>query len=77
MSVRGDVLLATIQDRFGIRTSATDVDTVGGLIWHRLGRTPVPGDFVEFAPDGRELRVDAMDGRAVIRASFIEPGDVR
>lgn len=74
VSVRGDVLLATLRDRFGTRTETTDVDTVGGLIWHCLGRTPVPGDVVQIAPDEPELRVDAMDGRAVTRASFAEPG---
>ncbi len=77
VSVRGDVLLSTLHDRYAIRTQATDVDTVGGLIWHHLGRTPIPGDVVAFAPDGPELRVDAMDGRNVTRASFTEPGDAR
>jgi CBS domain containing-hemolysin-like protein len=53
------------------------VDTVGGLVWHHLGRTPQPGDVVAIAPDGPEVRVDAMDGRAVTRVSFDEPGDAR
>jgi putative hemolysin len=77
VSVRGDVLLSTLQDRFGIRTDTVDVDTVGGLVWHHLGRIPVPGDIVAITHDGPELRVDAMDGRAVTRASFTEPGDSR
>ena len=77
VSVRGDVLLTTLQDRFGIRTEDVDVDTVGGLIWHHLGRTPVAGDIVHVPPDGLELRVDAMDGRAVTRASFTEPSGDR
>ena len=74
ISVRGDILLSTLADRFGIPPRDAAVDTVGGLIWHQLGRTPVPGDVVESAPDGLELRVDEMDGRAVARASFIDPG---
>jgi putative hemolysin len=77
VSVRGDVLLATLRDRFGIRTDALDVDTVGGLVWHHLGRTPVPGDSVAITPEGPELRVDAMDGRTVTRASFTNPGGDR
>jgi putative hemolysin len=72
VSVRGDVLLSTLQGRFGVNTDAAEVDTVGGLIWHHLGRTPAPGDTVRMGPDGPELRVDAMDGRAVTRASFTE-----
>lgn len=77
VSVRGDVLLSTLRDRFDIRIVDVDVDTVGGLIWHRLGRTPRPGDTVITTPEGPELRVDAMDGRAVTRASFTDPGDSR
>jgi putative hemolysin len=74
VSVRGDVLLSTLQDRFGIRSDMVDVDTIGGLIWHHLGRTPIVGDLVTVTPEGPEIRVDAMDGRAVARASFLEPG---
>jgi CBS domain containing-hemolysin-like protein len=76
VSVRGDVLLETLEDRFDIRTDAVDVDTVGGLVWHHLGRVPVPGDIVVVGPDGPELRVDAMDGRAVMRVSFADAGGV-
>lgn len=77
ISLRGDVLLATVEDRFGLPIDSDDVDTIGGLIWHLLGRTPAPGDTVAFTRDGAELRVDAMDGRAVSRASFLEPGGDR
>lgn len=76
VSVRGDVLLSTLQDRLGVRIDVVDVDTIGGLIWHHLGRTPIVGDLVTLPPDGPEIRVDAMDGRAVARASFTEPGGV-
>ncbi len=77
VSVRGDVLLSALQDRFGFRIEELDVDTVGGLVWHCLDRTPVPGDAVAITPDGPELRVDVMDGRAVMRASFDEPDGAR
>ena len=77
VSVRGDVLLSTLRDRFDIRSDVVDVDTIGGLIWHHLGRIPAPGDLVTITPDGPEIRVDAMDGRAVGRASFTEPGGAR
>jgi magnesium and cobalt exporter, CNNM family len=76
VSVRGDVLLATLHDRFDISFDDAVVDTVGGLVWHHLGRTPVTGDTITIA-DGRELRVDVMDGRAVARASFDDPGGAR
>lgn len=73
VSVRGDVLLATLRDRFGVTTDETGLETVGGLIWHLLGRTPAVGDVVTIPPDGPDLRVDAMRQRAVARASFVQP----
>lgn len=71
--VRGDVLLATLRERFGVSLAADDVDTIGGWVWHHLGRTPEPGDVVQPIPDDPAVRVDEMDGRAVLRASFAEP----
>ena len=76
VSLRGDVLLETLDDRFDIRTDAVDLDTVGGLVWHHLGRIPVVGDIVAISPDGPELRVDAVDGRTVMRASFVDTDGV-
>ena len=76
VSVRGDVLLVTLHDRFELEFGDAVVDTVGGLVWHHLGRTPLTGDTITI-PDGPMIRVDAMDGRAVVRASFAEPGGAR
>ena len=73
ISVRGDVLLSTLRERFGVETDLDEVDTVGGLVWHRLGRMPSPGDVVQAGPVGPQIRVDAMEGRAVARASFARP----
>lgn len=73
VSVRGDVLLSTLRERFGVGFAADDVDTIGGWLWHHLGRTPVPGDVVHPAADDPVVTVDVMDGRAVARASFDEP----
>ena len=73
VSVRGDVLLSALHDRFGLDLHVDDVDTIGGWLWHHLGRTPEPGDIVHPDPDGPAVRVDEMHGRAVARASFDEP----
>jgi putative hemolysin len=70
VSVRGDVLLDVLNDRFGLRLPADEVDTVGGLLWHELGRQPITGEEVSLGPDGVSVRVDALAGRAVERASF-------
>ena len=40
-----------------------EYDTVGGLIYHRIGGVPTPGDRVEV--DGLVLTVESIDGRRV------------
>src|SRR3954449_1250938 len=42
---------------------ADEYDTVGGLIYHRIGGVPSPGDVVEV--DGLKLTVESTDGRRV------------
>ena len=76
VSVRGDVLLEVLRERFDLDIASDEVDTVGGLLWHLLGRLPAVGDEVRLEPDGIVLRVDAVDGMAVARAGFTVPGGV-
>lgn len=76
VSARGDVLLETLRERFGVAfDDADDVDTIGGYVWHHLGRTPEVGDSVHVGEGDERLRVwvDATDGDAVDRASFELP----
>ena len=40
-----------------------EYDTVGGLIYHRIGGIPSPGDRIEV--DGLTLTVESTDGRRV------------
>ena len=40
-----------------------EYDTVGGLIYHRVGGVPAPGDIVNV--DGLTLTVESTDGRRV------------
>ncbi|MGZ9160786.1 MAG: transporter associated domain-containing protein, partial [Candidatus Limnocylindrales bacterium] len=40
-----------------------EYDTVGGLIYHRIGGVPKPGDQV--VVDGLTLTVESVDGRRV------------
>ncbi|NNC76303.1 MAG: hypothetical protein HKN93_12435, partial [Acidimicrobiia bacterium] len=46
VSVRGDVLLKVLNERFGLGLPVDRVDTVSGYVWHHLGRLPVVGDTV-------------------------------
>jgi putative hemolysin len=42
---------------------ADEYDTVGGLMYHRIGGVPAPGDTVDV--DGLQLKVETTDGRRV------------
>ena len=66
-SVRGDVSLATLADRFDMDLPLDRADTIGGLVWHELGRLPVTGDEIAVAETSYLLKVEAMAGYAVHR----------
>jgi CBS domain containing-hemolysin-like protein len=66
-SVRGDVSLATLADRFDIDLPVDRADTIGGLVWHETGRLPVVGDAVAIAGTPYSLKVEVMAGYAVQR----------
>ncbi len=66
-SVRGDVGLATLADRYEIELPLDRADTIGGLIWHELGRLPAVGDEVTVSDTTYRLQVEAMSGYAVQR----------
>jgi CBS domain containing-hemolysin-like protein len=46
-----------------------EYDTVGGLIYHRIGGVPKPGDQV--AVDGLTLTVETTDGRRVSKVLVV------
>ena len=68
--VRGDVLLSVLEERFGLDFDLHDVDTIGGLVWHRVGRTPQPGDVVPPGDRHPAIAVERVDGRTVAQVSF-------
>jgi len=50
-----------------------EYDTVGGLIYHRIGGIPSPGDRVEL--DGLTLTVESTDGRRVGKVLVVRTPD--
>ncbi len=52
---------------------ADEYDTVGGLIFHRLGHVPRPGDEVRL--DGLKLTVETTDGRRVGKVLAVRQRD--
>ena len=53
-----DVDLGSLED-------ADEYDTVGGLIYHRIGGVPRPGDKVQVEEHGLTLTVETIDGHRV------------
>jgi CBS domain containing-hemolysin-like protein len=53
-----DLELAGLED-------SEEYDTVGGLIYHRIGGVPRPGDEVRLEEQGLTLTVETTDGRRV------------
>jgi putative hemolysin len=52
---------------------ADEYDTVGGLIYHRIGGVPRPGDKVELVEQGLTLTVEVTDGRRVAKVIAVRP----
>ncbi len=69
------VSIDSLRELFGFETEDEDYDTVGGFVYHHLGKVPVAGDEVRV--DGLTLRVLSVLGRRVkkVRATKIsDPG---
>lgn len=71
LSVRGDVGIRMLNDRYSLELPDQEVDTIGGLVWHELGRLPVVGDEVGITDTPHRLRVEAMDRQAVRRVLLL------
>lgn len=63
MSVRAGMDLEDFEEETGIALPSGDYHTLGGYVFHALGRLPRRGDAVSF--QGREFVVSKMEGRRV------------
>jgi CBS domain containing-hemolysin-like protein len=57
------VTLDDLNEAFDSEMESEDVDTVGGFVYHQLGRMPAPGDEVH--ADGLTMRVLSVAGRRI------------
>jgi CBS domain containing-hemolysin-like protein len=62
----GLVLIEDANEQLGTHFSASEVDTLGGLVFTRLGRRPRLGDRVDLG-DGYQAEVEALDGLRIAR----------
>lgn len=67
----GLVLVADVNDRFGLHIDEASYNTVGGYVLGRLGQRARIGDRIEV--EGRTLRVEALDGLRVARVLIAPP----
>jgi CBS domain containing-hemolysin-like protein len=57
------VTLDDLNELLDLKIESEDVDTVGGFVYHQLGRMPAPGD--EIRSDGLNMRVLSVLGRRI------------
>ncbi len=74
--IDGRVDVDDLEDIFDTKLGLEDADeydTVGGLIYHRIGGVPKPGDQIEV--DGLTLTVETTDGRRVGKVLAVRDRD--
>jgi putative hemolysin len=69
--IDGLVLVTDVNERFALDIDGTTYMTVGGFVLGRLGRRPRVGDTIEI--DGRQMRVEAIDGIRVATVWLSKP----
>ena len=55
--------LEELNELFSLEIEGEDFDTLGGFVYHQLGRMPAPGD--ELQADGLNMRVLSVVGRRI------------
>ncbi len=68
----GLALVDDVNAQLGTRFDASEVDSLGGLVFSRLGRKPQVGDEVELG-GGWAARVERMDGLRIARVRLLPP----
>jgi CBS domain containing-hemolysin-like protein len=59
VSVRGDVLLTILNERFELALPVDRADTVGGYVWQHLGRLPSVGDTVPLITNAMLAQIES------------------
>ncbi|WP_255196143.1 hemolysin family protein [Halorarius litoreus] len=63
--VDGGVTIQDVNDRLDSRFESDDVETIGGLVFSRLGRVPAVGDQIDV--DGYVIQIEAVDDTRIER----------
>ena len=72
--VNAGLSTAVVGEQWGVDIESDDFDTVGGFVYHHLGRIPHVGDVVEWG--GLRMEVAAMAGRRLrtLKISDVDRG---
>jgi CBS domain containing-hemolysin-like protein len=62
VSVRGDVLLTILNERFELALPVDRADTVSGYVWQHLGRLPAVGDTAPLLTREKRTEIERDDG---------------
>jgi len=68
----GLALVEDVNSQLGTHFDASEVDSLGGLVFSELGRRPVVGDEVEL-DGGYKARVERLDGLRIARVRLLPP----
>jgi CBS domain containing-hemolysin-like protein len=68
----GLALVEDVNAQLGTHFDASEVDSLGGLVFSRLGRRPQVGDEIEIG-GGYQARVERLDGLRIARVRLIPP----
>jgi CBS domain containing-hemolysin-like protein len=67
--------LDEMNELFALEIEGEDFDTVGGFVYHQLGRMPAPGDEVQ--TDGLTLRVLSVLGRRIKKVRIAKTAEAK
>lgn len=69
--LRGDLLITDVNEYLELQLPTEDADTLSGLIFSTLERTPKVGDTVQFGDT--EIRVELLEDLGVEEVSLLKP----
>lgn len=68
--LRGDLLVADVNEYLELNLPEDEADTLGGLVFSQLGRRPVVGDEVRLGTPPVAIRVEAIEALSVSEVSL-------
>lgn len=74
--LRGDLLVADVNEYLNLNLPEEETDTLGGLVFSELGRLPQEGDEITLGSPGVVIRVEAVESRSVIEVSLQLPASL-